>query len=151
MSHPQSNKGHWRPRFILDFLRPFLGAFDRRTIFKPVCFFAAFIGFSPLTNRSCVLQALSECDAENKGIIVACGECNHKPHASGNRWFSIFRKTHTQNLHTISDLADIRTESEAVGFALQEGKNWVDSQPAAGRISTASRIRRTSADKEKAP
>jgi hypothetical protein len=44
---------------------------------------------------------------------------------------SIFRKTDTQKLHTISDLADIfRTESEAVGFALQEGKNLVDSQPA---------------------
>jgi hypothetical protein len=30
----------------------------------------------------------------------------------------------------ISDLAGIfRTESEAIDFALQAGKNWIDSQP----------------------
>jgi|SRR5580765_669412 len=46
----------------------------------------------------------------------------------------IFWKTATQKLHTISDLAGIfPTESEAVAFGLQAGKDWIDSQPAAAK------------------
>lgn len=46
----------------------------------------------------------------------------------------IFWKTATQKLHTISDLAGIfPTESEAVAFSLQAGKDWIDSQPAAAK------------------
>jgi hypothetical protein len=44
----------------------------------------------------------------------------------------IFWKTNTQKLHSINDLTGIfPTESEAVAFALQAGKDWIDTQPAA--------------------
>jgi hypothetical protein len=67
-------------------------------------------------------------------VIVASGEFNQVT----RQWKSIvciFWKTATQKLHTISDLAGIfPTESEAVAFGLQAGKEWIDSQPQLRRI-----------------
>ena len=64
-----------------------------------------------------------------KRTIIASGECNQTTH-QWKSMVSIFWKTDTQKLHTISDLAGIfRTESEAIDFALQAGKTWIDSQP----------------------
>jgi len=64
-----------------------------------------------------------------KRTIIASGECNQTT-CQWKSMVSIFWKTDTQKLHTISDLAGIfRTESEAIDFALQAGKNWIDSQP----------------------
>jgi len=66
-----------------------------------------------------------------KRVIVASGECNQ----ATRQWKSmvcIFWKTNTQKLHSINDLTGIfQTESEAVAFALQAGKDWIDTQPAA--------------------
>ena len=47
----------------------------------------------------------------------------------------IFWKTATPKLHTISDLAGIfPTESEAVAFGLQAGKDWMTLNPQLRRI-----------------
>ena len=61
--------------------------------------------------------------------IFASGELNQ----TNRQWkpmVSIFWKTSSQKLHSINDLAGtFETEKEAVAFASQAGKTWVDSQP----------------------
>ena len=63
-------------------------------------------------------------------VIVASGEFNQV----ARQWKSIvciFWKTETQKLHSINDLPGIfGTEKEAVAYALQAGKHWIDTQPA---------------------
>jgi hypothetical protein len=63
-------------------------------------------------------------------VIVVSGEFNQVT----RQWkpmVCIFWKTDTQKLHSINDLAGIfGTEKEAVAFALQAGKHWIDIQPA---------------------
>jgi hypothetical protein len=62
-------------------------------------------------------------------LIFPSGEFNQINH----QWkpmVSISWKTTTQKFHSISDLVGaFETEREAVAFAAQAGKAWVDSQP----------------------
>ena len=62
-------------------------------------------------------------------VIVASGEFNQVT----RQWKSIvciFWKSDTQKLHSINDLPGIfGTEKEAVAYALQTGKHWIDTQP----------------------
>ena len=64
-----------------------------------------------------------------KRLIFAAGELNQV----NRQWkpiVSISWKTATQKLHSINDIAGtFESENEAVAFASQAGKAWVDSQP----------------------